>query len=176
MPAPTSSSSEGFADFRCEWQETGLFGDTSAFGLTIRFFPGDGRALVRLDGEGRRWEPAAVTTRHGAAERWDMFVGSKVVVFGRTLSIGSSSFEVCREIERLGDRLRARQSWLRSRVEAVGGVPVVRGPGLEPLVLDFRHTSSGRSNLRKLATENNRLAEQLCALGMGHLLAQRSLC
>ena len=147
----------------------GLFGDKSSFGLLIRYY--DNRdTFVKIDGSGD-WQNTLIETRSGIADKYDLFIGSKIKVFGRHLTICSCSVAVCGEIDSMGNKLRSNQEWLRSKIESVGAVPVVPAPkDMNKDALQLRYTSTGKANLRKLFTDNNRLIEQMCTLGLSHLV------
>ena len=156
--------------FRCEWQELGLFGTVSSFGLSIKVYK-NGDILIKFDNVDGQWRKGMIDTKYGPADRNDFFIGSKILVFKRHLTICSCPYEVCRETEALGDALRERQAWLRSKIESVRAVPVVPLRKSNLIIENqMRLTSSGKSNLRLLTIENNKLVEQLCSLGMAHLV------
>jgi hypothetical protein len=159
-----------YSEYRCEWQELGLFGNVNAFGLNIRYYYANNETWVKIDeGVESTWQAAVIETKYGMVDRYDFFVGSQITVFARHLTICSCPFEVCREIEKLGKVLTEKQLWLRSKIESVRGVPVVPAKNPNKDSMTLRHTSTGKCNLRQLIRENNRLVEQLYALGMGHL-------
>ena len=124
-----------------------------------------------MDGSDTSWQQSVILTKYGVADRDDFFVGSKIIVFGRHLTICSCPFEICREIEGRGDKLREKQAWLQSKIESVLAVPVVPRKELDYSRMKMRHTHTGKSNLRQLVRENNRLTEQLCNLGLSHLVS-----
>ena len=124
-----------------------------------------------MDGAEASWQQTNVFTKYGMADRDDFFIGSKIIVFGRHLTICSCPFEICREIEERGDKLREKQAWLQSKIESVLAVPVVPRKEMDGSRLKMRHTFTGKSNLRQLVRENNRLIEQLFSLGLSHLVS-----
>lgn len=159
------------SDYRCEWQELGLFGNVNSFGLTIRYFANND-TFIKMDGVDSSWERAVVESKYGLADRNDFFIGSKIIVFGRHLTICSCPFEVCREIEVIGKSLRERQAWLRSKIESVGAVPMVPDKSTNRASTQLRYTNTGKSDLRRLTIDNNRLIEQMCSVGLAHLVAK----
>jgi hypothetical protein len=154
-------------DFRCLWKELGLFGNVNSYGLTIRYFE-DGQTVIKFDGLDGQWVFSQLQGNHGPIERYDLFVGAKVRVFGRHLTISSTNASTCQWIDEEGKRLLKRQDWLQSKIEAVGGVPVVRRN--EPIGVKCNFTkkaNSGNADLRRIFTENTKLMEQFSALGLG---------
>ena len=166
-----NKSNAVFADFRCDWKEKSLFDEISkdVYGLVIRFFVEDGHTLVKFDGEGV-WREHIIEGHYGPVERCDLFMDSKVKVFGRTLTITSTAASICHWIHDEGVRLKKRQDWLQQKVESVGAVPVVRR--LPPIAVKGSRPikSEGQTNLRRLHVENVKLSEQLIRLGLGHFL------
>jgi hypothetical protein len=159
-------------DFRCMWKELNLMGETNAYGLIIRYYP-DGQTVIKFDGVEGMWHLSQLTGPYGPLDRYDLFVGSKVTVFGRHMSIASCSASACRWIEDEAVRLSKQQEWLQQRVESVGAVPVVqRAPPEGPLQHQGRSSKpAGSDNLRMKAVNNAKLAEQLANLGMAGCVA-----
>lgn len=158
-----------YTDYRCMWKELGLFGDTNSYGLTLRYFE-DGSTEIKFDGVEGMWVATQLEGHYGPIERIDLFVGAKIKVFGRHLSINSTGATATRWIEDEGRRLMKQQNWLQERVESVGKVPVVRRPPpVGPLQFSGRSSKpAGSDNLRMIFMENAKLHEQLATLGMGH--------
>ena len=166
----TAKASRGkYTDYRCMWKEVGLFGDTNSYGLTLRYFE-DGSAEVKFDGVEGMWVATQLEGHYGPIDRIDLFVGAKIKVFGRHLSINSTGASATQWIEEEGKRLMKQQNWLQERVESVGKVPVVRRPPpLGPLQFSGRSSKpAGSDNLRMITMENAKLNEQLAGLGMSH--------
>jgi len=164
---PPPSKKQRCWDFRCLWKELGLFGNVNSYGLTLRYFE-DGSTVVRFDGLDGQWVFSQLEGTHGPIERYDLFVGAKIRVFGRHLTISSTSASTCQWIDEEGKRLQKRQDWLQSKIESVGAVPVVRRN--EPIGVKCNFTkkaNSGNADLRRLHGENAKLAAQLAELGMG---------
>jgi hypothetical protein len=161
-----------YSDFRCLWKEFGLMGETNSYGLVIRYYP-DGQTVIKFDGVEGIWHLSQLMGPYGPVDRCDLFVGAKVTVFGRHLSIASTGASTCRWIEEEGLRLSKQQEWLQQRVESVGAVPCVqREPPKGPLQHQGRSGKpAGSDNLRMLTVNNAKLAEQLAQLGMAHCVA-----
>jgi len=163
-----------YNDFRCMWKEFGLMGETNSYGLVIRYYP-DGQTVIKFDGVEGKWHLSQLMGPYGPLDRYDLFVGAKVTVFGRHMSIASCGASTCRWIEDEGRRLAQQQEWLQQRVESVGAVPLVqRAPPMGPSSAQGRAgKAAGSDDLRRRANENAKLAEQLAGLGMAHCIAPK---
>jgi hypothetical protein len=158
-----------YSDFRCVWRELNLMGETNAYGITIRYYP-DGQTVIKFDGVDGSWFFSQMYGPYGPIDRYDLFVGAKVTVFGRHLTISAAGASQCHWIEEEGARLSKQQEWLQQRVESVGAVCCVkRAPPQGPLQHNGRSSKpAGGINLRWLQNGNNKLLEQLATLGMSH--------
>jgi hypothetical protein len=158
-----------YFDFRCLWRETSLFGEINSYGLTVRWYM-DRSVTITFDGLEGKWDLSHLEGLYGPIERIDLFVGAKLNIFGRKMSINSCGASTCKWIEDEGQRLKKQQNWLQERVESVGKVPVVRRPPPKgPLQNSGRGgRPAGSDDLRRMTTENSKLLEQLAKIGMGH--------
>lgn len=112
---------------------------------------------------------------HGPIERHDLFIGAKVKVFGRHLTITTASASTCHWIDVEGKRLLKQQEWLREKIESVRATPCVR----RPVPLAIKHIvrasrSAGNTDLRRLLDQNAKLGEQAANLGLAQCLIARS--
>lgn len=164
-----------FVEFRCNWKEKGLFGDTKAFGLVIRYSSSQ-KTMVRFDDVDAKWEFSQLEGPYGALSRYDMFVGAKVKIFGRPLTICSCNATVCHAIEVEGQRLNKKQQWLQSKIESVGMQPCVRrtadAGGTVIRNISRSSKSYGSANLRKISIANMKLREQMISLGLQQVLVE----
>lgn len=157
-------------EFRCSWKEINPNGTKYGFVLILKFFD-DQSFEIRFDGVDGCWQMPKLVGPYGPLDRHDLFIGAKIKVFGRHLTITSASAATCREIDEEGERLARKQEWLRRKVESVGAIPVVkRPPPSQNNSFSRGSKTSGSCNLRKLVQENNKLGEQLSHLGMSHIL------
>lgn len=158
-----------YSDYRCLWKEKGLFGETNSYGLTLRYYE-DGSTDIKFDGVDGMWVATQLEGHYGPIEKIDLFVGAKIKIFGRHLSINSTGASTTHWIEEEGKRLMKQQNWLQERVESVGKVPVVRRPPpIGPLSFSGRSNKpAGGDNLRMITVNNGKLLEQLATLGMSH--------
>jgi hypothetical protein len=167
---PSSSAYQ----FRCTWKELGLFGDRQCFGLTIMYSVEDQKILVNFDGvDGANWQYSTLDGPYGPVDRHDLFVGSRVKLLGRTLTISSASTLAMRWIDKEYKKLLRQQEFLITKVESVGAKACVKRQ-LPEVVLDITRDfkgTGGRCDLRKVVNENARLGEQLAGLGLGHFIA-----
>ena len=156
-----------FSDFRCIWKELGLFGDTKAYGLVIRYFE-DGQTIIKFDGLDGKWHYSQLEGQYGPIERYDLFIGARVKVFGRHLTVSATSASTCHWIDIEGKKLQKHQEWLQAKIESVGAVPLVRRQPPTAIKHIVRASkSAGNTDLRRLANENARLSEQIANLGLG---------
>lgn len=164
-----------YNDFHCHWKELGLFGDTNSYGLTIRYNIEDGSSIIKFDGVDAKWYMNALEGAYGPVERWDLFIGAKVKIFGRHLTITSANASVCHWNDVQAKKLQKKQEWLRQKIESVGAVPIVR----RQVPVCIKHIvraskAEGRTDLRRLFNENTKLYEQLVKLGLGHVLEKNN--
>ena len=160
--------------FRCTWKELGLFGDRQVFGLTIMYSAEDQKTLIKFDGiDNATWQYSSLEGPHGPCNRYDLFIGSRIKLFGRTLTISSASTVACHWIDREYAKLLKQQDYLITKVESVGSKPIVMRPQNQPMLNITRDEKGGggRCDLRKVVNENARLGEQLSSLGLGHFVA-----
>ena len=164
-----------FVDFRCVWREAGLFGIKS-FGLVIRYFEDNGNILVKFDGIEGEWRLSALEGPYGPIDRNDLFVGGKIQLFGRSLTISAANASVCHWIDVEGKRLQNMIKWLQTKIETVGAVPIIRREA-PTMTSNIQRSSKaeGHQNLRKLKAEIAKLGEQLAYLGLSHLLLEQRI-
>jgi hypothetical protein len=158
-----------YSDYRCLWKEKGLFGETNSYGLVMRYYE-DGSTDIKFDGVDGMWVATQLEGHYGPIEKIDLFVGAKIKIFGRHLSINSTGASTTHWIEEEGKRLMKQQNWLQERVESVGKVPIIRRPPpIGPLSFSGRSSKpAGGDNLRMITVNNGKLLEQLATLGMSH--------
>lgn len=160
--------SEKYFEYRCLWKELGLFEDKNIFGLTIRLFINDERTIVRLDGQNVEWEYVVIEGPYGPATRHDLFIGSKIKVYGRNLIIRAANREACHWIDKEYKRMGRQQDSMQMRIEKCGLIPVVQRVYAPPIISNTRGGPGlgGRCDLSKLRRENSRLGEQLVNIGI----------
>jgi hypothetical protein len=169
----TTTSRKGVKswDFRCMWKELGLFGNVNSYGLTIRYYE-DGESVIKFDGLDGKWHFSQLEGPYGPVDRYDLFVGAKIRVFGRHLTISATSASTCQWIDEEGKRLMKKQDWLQSKIESVGSTPVVRrNPRIGEKCDFMKKANSGNADLRRIGNENTKLQEQLAQLGMARIAA-----
>lgn len=176
--AKTSKKSAKFPEYRCNWNERDVFGKVSLYGLTIRYMDADredpeseSKTMIKFDGLDGEWTFSALQGPSGPIDKHDLFVGAKVTVFGRHLTISTVNVEAARWIEREGKRLVTQQERFRSLIESVGQKPIVPRKQVE-LVRNITRggDTTGKANLKKLLNENARLGEQISSLGITGML------
>lgn len=159
---------ERYFEYRCLWKELGLFEDKSIFGLTIRFLINSACTIVRLDGQNSEWEFVVLEGPYGPTTKHDLFIGSKIKVYGRNVIIRAANREACQWIEKEYKRLVKQQDTMQMRIEKCGLIPVVQRVYAPPLLINARggHGLGGRCDLSRIRRENSRLGEQLVNIGM----------
>ena len=97
-------------------------------------------------------------------------------MFGRYLTISTANATVCHWIDVEGKRLQNSIKWLQTKIENVGAVPVIRRE-IPTMSRHIQRSSraEGHQNLRKFKTQIAKLGEQLCHLGLSHLLAEEKV-
>lgn len=169
----TSSRRSGYLDYHCQWSERDVFGKVTLYGLTLRVFPDEvGKTLLKFDGMDGQWDYIALKGPYGSLELHDLYIGAKVTVFGRHLTISSANRAAVHFIDEERGRLMRQQSEFRRKIESLGHVPVVRkveSQAVKHIVRDSK--TKGHVNLRALIKDTAKLGEQLAALGLApHLL------
>jgi hypothetical protein len=164
MDLPTGK----YYEYHCQWSERDLFGKVNLYGLTFRYYEESHKTLIKFDGLVGEWVYSVIQGPYGPLEHIDFFIGAKIKVFGRTVTISSASGSAVRWIEAQRKKLEKQQERFREKIMAVGGVPCVkpkpkdvvrnitRGDGAEP----------GHTDLRKVLQLNAKLGEQLVSLGL----------
>ena len=102
-----------YSEYRCAWKENDVFDDKSVFGLTIRIHHSNEETLVCFDGLNGCWNTAVLEAPYGPVNRHDLFIGSKIKVYGRNLVISSASRTTCEWIELEHMRLSSRSLFFR---------------------------------------------------------------
>jgi hypothetical protein len=130
---------------------------------------------VKLDGVDGQWQFSTLEGPHGPINEYDLFVGAKVKVFGRMMSITSASASTCMWIESEKEKMVKLQDMLQMTIEKVGAVPVVRRRmPMNANGIGRRTVPMGSSNLRRLFMENARLGEQIANLGLAGVVLMDS--
>lgn len=167
-PTTTKSESGQLMEYHCQWKERNAFGQMSMYGLTLRYDQENGTTSVRFDGVSNSdWTFTALKGPYGLLEPHDLYVGAKVEVFGRHLTISTANSAAVKWIERESRRLTALQAKFRKRIESVGQKPVVIAP--RPQVVrhvERENKKAGQINLRKLLSDISKLGDQLAQLGL----------
>lgn len=154
-------------DFHCQWSERDIFGKVTLYGLTLRVL--GARTCIKFDGMDGQWEYIALKGPFGSLELHDLFIGAKVSVFGRHLTISSANLAACEWIDKERRRLGKQADEFRRRIESVGHVPVVRKVDVQSVKHIMRDSKTkGQVNLRNILKDNAKLGEQLASLGMAN--------
>lgn len=157
-----------YYEYHCQWSERDLFGKVSLYGLTFRYYEESHKTLIRFDGLVGEWVYSILQGPYGPLELIDFFIGAKIKVFGRTVTISSASGSAVRWIEAQRKNLEKQQERFREKIMAVGQVPCVKpkDKGVVRNITRGAGTEPGHTDLRKLLQQNAKLGEQLVSLGL----------
>lgn len=162
---------EKYFDYRTTWTERDVQGQPDVYGLCIRYFVSQKLFLVRFDGLGQDWVDANLQGNYGPITLHDLFIGAKVNVFGRHITISSANGSAIQFIESEGKKLQKQQEYFQSKIESIGKVPIVRRKKPEIVHHITRNPSPpGHVNLRLLINENARLGEHIAELGIAQMI------
>mmetsp|Transcript_10870 Transcript_10870/g.16555 ORF Transcript_10870/g.16555 Transcript_10870/m.16555 type:complete len:242 (+) Transcript_10870:62-787(+) len=159
--------------FRCEWKELGLNGNVLSYGMNLCYFPGDKHFEITFDGVHASWVFSKIDGPYGPLDEDDLFLGAKVKVFDRHLTISTANAHICHMIDRKEKLLKKRRAWLQEKIETIGAIPVVK----RNVQSAIKHISRadqkpGTANLRRLQNEISRLTEQMGELGLSHMISR----
>jgi hypothetical protein len=158
-------------DFHCQWSERDLFGKVTLYGLTIRFLE-TGEMMLKFDGIDGEWTFTSLKGPYGCLEMSDLYIGARIQVFGRHLTISSANAAACHWILNETTRLKKQQEEFQKRVESVGQVPCIQRKPISTIRHITRNSKTiGQTNLRQVMKENARLGEQLANLGLAHQIS-----
>ena len=159
-----------FYEYHCQWNERDLFGKVSLYGLTFRYYVESHKTLIKFDGLVGEWVYSVLQGPYGPLEHIDFFIGAKIKVFGRQVTISSASGSSIKWIENERKKLERQQNRFREKIVSVGQVPCVRARQIETVRHITRGSDTGvvpgHTDLRKLLQHNARLGEQLVSLGL----------
>jgi hypothetical protein len=161
-------------EFLCEWKEIGLMGNILSYTMYLFYFLRDKHFEIRFEGVNAVWRYSKIDGAFGPIDQLDLFVGAKINIFDRHLTITSTTLEICHLIDQKEKKMLKRKTYLQSKIETVGVIPVIR----RYMHQSTRHitrasSKSGTANLRRLHNEICKLQEQLVDLGMSHLLVEK---
>jgi hypothetical protein len=108
--------------FRCEWKEIGLMGNIYSYGMSLCYFPSDYHIEISFDGVDALWSFSRVDGPYGPIDENDLFIGSKITIFDRHLTITSANAHICHLIDTKELVLKKRRAWLQAKIETVGKI------------------------------------------------------
>jgi hypothetical protein len=153
-------------DYKCQWNERDCNGKVSLYGLTVRFYE-DNSTLIKFDGIDGEWVYSALQGTHGPITHHDLFIGARLVIFGRHLTVSSANAASIRWSEKEFKRLNQQQEAFRKRILSVGHIPCSRLKEPDTVRHITRNEKSAANHdLRKVLIETGKLGEQLVALGL----------
>jgi hypothetical protein len=160
-----------YYEYHCQWNERDLFGKVNLYGLSLRFYEeGGGRTLIKFDGLVGEWVFSTLQGNYGPIDQHDLYIGAKITVFGRHLTISSASGSAMRWIEKEKRRLEKHQDYFREKIATVGKVPCVKGKDATCIRHITRDKPPGQVDLRRLQLDTARLGEQIASLGLSSQL------
>ena len=166
---PASVEAKDIPEYKCQWSERDLFGKVNLYSLFIRYYAN--QTIVKFDGIDGEWIYSNLKGPYGLVEQEDLFIGAKVTVFGRHLSISSINTAATKWIAKTEKILRKQQEAFCGRIESVNAIPCVKKT--QPTAsrnITRENKGIGNCNLRKLKNENARLGEQIASLGLAQLM------
>lgn len=111
---------DSYLPFRCEWKEVTLNGLSKAYGMDLLYFLDDKHFEITFDGVHASWILSKIDGPYGPIDEKDLFIGAKIPVFGRHLSITSSNSHVCHMIDKRAAALKKRSTWLQEKIQVFG--------------------------------------------------------
>ena len=116
----SSSRRPAFLPFRCEWKEVTLNGLCKTYGMDLLYFLDDKKFEITFDGVHASWVLSRIDGPYGPLDETDLFIGAKIKIFDRHLSITSSNSHVCLMIDKRAEALIKRRNWLQQKIEVFG--------------------------------------------------------
>ena len=163
---PELANNSVYYDYHCQWNERDVFGNVSLFGLTIRYLE-NGTTMIRFDGIEGEWTYSALKGPYGCLEMHDLYVGAKINLFGRHLTISACNSAATKWIGKERKRLEKQQAEFRRKIESIGAIPCVKKKEANTVRNITRDEKTvAQCNIRLLLRENARLGEQLANLGL----------
>jgi hypothetical protein len=159
-----------FGEFTCRWREQNMSGEKINYSVTLRYYVESRRITVRFDGVDAQWRYSEIEGRYGPITRHDLFLGARIKLFGRSLTINAVAGDACSWIDHEAVLLRRQREFLQDKIISVGAMPVVKRDSPQQLSSIGREVA-GSVNLRRLFNEVMQLREQLSDLGLSHLAA-----
>ncbi len=160
-----------FSEFKCRWKEGSIAGNDKFFNVTLRFYHDSGRTAIKFDGLNAKWEYSALEGDYGPVTRYDLFIGATVKLFGRRLTIRTTTADTCHWMDQEAAFMEQQKLWLQEKISKSGNQPIIkREPHQQIQHVERISVTTGTRNLRKIHTQICKLKEQLCDVGLGHLL------
>jgi hypothetical protein len=161
-----------YSDFNCKWKECSIGSKDRFYTLVLRYFHDSGRAAVKFTGISGNWKYSILEGNYGPIARYDLFIGSQITLFGRHLTIKTTTANVCHWLDDEAKLLEKQRLWLQEKISSSGYVPIVR----KEAPIQLRHvdrisSTTGTKNLRKIHIQVCKLREQLCDVGLDHFAA-----
>ena len=158
-----------YSDFNCKWKENSMGPKDRYYTLTLRYFHDSGRVGIKFSGISGQWKYSILEGNYGPITRYDLFIGSQIKLFGRHLTVSTTTANVCHWLDDEAKFLEKQRLWLQEKISSCGMVPVVKKePPVQLRHVDRISSTTGTKNLRKIHIQICKLREQLCDIGMDH--------
>mmetsp|Transcript_34159 Transcript_34159/g.49646 ORF Transcript_34159/g.49646 Transcript_34159/m.49646 type:complete len:130 (+) Transcript_34159:349-738(+) len=129
--------------------------------------------MVKFDGIEAEWVYSNLQGPVGPIEQRDLYVGAKVTVFGRHLTISSASYSAIQWIDKETIKLEKTLEEYRNKIMSMGVTPCIKRNAPQTIRNISRSSKTqGQRDLKLLRNEMARLGEQLANLGFAHLLVK----
>lgn len=160
------SKQRKYFDFYSNWTERDINGKELQYGLTLRLFP-DSSIQIKFTGVESEWNFTSLKGPYGAITIHDLFIGSRVSIFGKSVTINSSSLLASKYLHSEAVKLLKQQEKYQLKIESIGIKPCIKKKDYKTLLQTKLLT---KLNLRQLLKENAKLGEQLSILGLANTL------
>ena len=92
-----------------QWQEKNVQGDTLRYNLFLRYFNHDGHFEIKFDTIVGVWAYSYLEGSYGPISKYDLFIGAKIKLFGRSLTIQNASASFCKWIDDMAIQMKERR-------------------------------------------------------------------
>eukprot|EP01038_Epipyxis_sp_PR26KG_P006263 gene6263-8624_t len=154
-------------EYYCKWSERDAEGKALIYGLTISYTDNEEtqqKTMIKFDGVQGEWIYSALKGPYGAITKHDLFIGAKLKIFGRNISICAMNRKAQAWVEKEIKKLEKKKLLFQNKIESVGLNPVIRKREVEVTRNITREQKP--VDLRKLLNDIAKLGDQLLSLGL----------
>ena len=146
-------------------------GSNRFYNAVLRYYHDSCKCTIKFDGIDAVWRYATLEGEFGPLNRYDLYIGAQIQLFGRHLTIMTSTAVVCRWIDEEASFLEMQRLWLQEKISASGNQPIIKKePQFQIQHVERITKTTGTKNLRRIFTQVCKLKEQLVDLGLGHFI------